>query len=114
MTTWTGTVRFRPAADGGRQSGPPPGPTYMATAVPALGGDAEVLPGWPATGPQFSVVLEFLGTPAEDGWTEVSIRELVEGAAGSEALCAGAELVVLEGPREVARVLIEPDGMSTA
>jgi hypothetical protein len=86
----------------------------MATAVPAVGGDAEVLPGWPATGPQFSVVLEFLGTPTEYGWTEVSIRELVEGAPGSEALCAGAELVVLEGPQEVARVLIEPDETSTA
>lgn len=112
MTTWTGLVRFRSAAEGGRQSGPPPGPTYMATAVPDLGGEAEVLPGWPATGPQFSVVLELRGSPNEDGWAEASIRALVEGAPGSEALCAGAELVVLEGPQEVARMLIDHDEAS--
>ena len=82
MTAWTGLVRFRSAAEGGRQSGPPPGPTYMATAVPDLGGEAEVLPGWPATGPQFSVVLELLGSSNEDGWAAASIRALVEGAPG--------------------------------
>jgi len=114
MTAWTGLVRFRSAAEGGRQSGPPPGPTYMATAVPYLGGEDEVLPGWPATGPQFSVVLELLGDPNEDGWAEASIRALVDGAPGAEALCSGAELVVLEGPQEVARMLINPRGANGA
>lgn len=109
MATWRGTVRFLTPEEGGRRSGVPPGPTYMATAVPVLGGEEEVLPGWPATGPQFSVVLELLGNPGADGWTAASIRELVEGAPGSEALSAGAELVVLEGPQEVARIFIDPD-----
>lgn len=114
MATWPGKVRFLTAEEGGRRSGAPPGPTYMATAVPALGGEEEVLPGWPATGPQFSVVLELLESPGADGWTAASIRELVEGAPGSEALCAGAELVVLEGPQEVARMFIDSDEASSS
>lgn len=107
MTTWTGRVRFRPSDEGGRKSGPPPGPTYMATAVPDLGSEAEALPGWPAAGPQFSVVLELFGELQEGEWTAASVRALVDGVPGSEALCAGAELVVLEGPQEVARMLID-------
>lgn len=114
MTTWTGLGRFRSAAEGGRQSGPPRGPTYMATAVPDLGGETELLPGWPATGPQFSILVEFLGSPDENGWVRASVKALVEGAPGSEALCAGAELVVLEGPQEVARILIDRDEPSAA
>lgn len=109
MVTWTGTVRFLTVEEGGRRSGPPPGPTYMATAVPVFGGEEEVLPGWPATGLHFSVVLELLGSPDADGWSEASIRELVEGAPGSESLRAGAELSVLEGAQEVARMLIDSE-----
>ena len=37
----------------------------MATAVPSLGGEDEVLSGWPATGPRLSVVLEFAEAPTE-------------------------------------------------
>lgn len=109
MTTWTGLLRFRSAAEGGRRSGPPPGPTYTTTAVPYLGGEAEVLPGWPATGPQFSIVLELLSRPDENGWMKASVRALVEDAPGSEALYPGAQLVVLEGPKEVGRMLIDPN-----
>ncbi|GAB2721769.1 hypothetical protein GCM10027038_20410 [Arthrobacter bambusae] len=68
-----------------------------------------MLPGWPATGPQFSIVLELLGHPDENGWMKASVRALVEDAPGSEALYPGAQLVVLEGPREVARMLINLD-----
>lgn len=113
MTTYTGSVCFRSPEDGGRRSGPPPGPTYMATAVAALGGEAEVLPGWPATGPQFSVVLEFRGAPGEGSWSAATVRPLIDVAPGSDALVPGAEIVILEGPREVARMLVDPDEMSS-
>jgi hypothetical protein len=54
------------------------------------------------TGGQFSVVV-VLGSPLADGWLEASIHELIDGAPGSEVLDSASELVILEGPREVAR-----------
>ena len=108
MTKFTGVIRFLTANQGGRVGGPPSGPRYAATGVRALGDDEERPPGWPWTGGQFSIVVEF-GRDGAPHWTTATIRALIPGAPGSEVLEPGAEIVVLEGPREVARFLIDED-----
>lgn len=107
MTTRTGKIRFLAAGVGGRVSGPPPGPTYITTAVPVIPPNTPAPAGWPWTADQFSVVI-ILGAPLVDGWVEASIHELISGAPGSEVLDSAPELVILEGPREVARMLLNP------
>lgn len=107
ITDYPAHVFFRHRSDGGKLSGPPTGPTYAATAVAVLGGDAEIMPGWPASAPQFSVVFEFDLPPTEAEWSPTRIRPLVEGAPGTEALTPGAELLVMEGPRDVARLVLD-------
>jgi hypothetical protein len=109
MSTYPAHVCLRRRDDGGKLSGPPSGPVYAATAVAVLGGDADVLPGWPATAPQFSIVLEFDAAPIEGDWSPTRVRALVEGAPGSEALEPGAELLVMEGPRDVARLVLDQE-----
>lgn len=109
MSTHPAHICFRGRDDGGKLSGPPSGAVYAATAVAVLGGDADVLPGWPATAPQFSIVLEFDAAPTEGNWSPAHVRPLVEGAPGSEALQPGAELLVMEGPRDVARLILDQD-----
>ncbi len=100
-------VCFKLREEGGKLSGPPTGATYAATAVPVLGGDAEVMPGWPGTAPQVSIVLEFDTPPTEGDWSSTRVRALVDGAPGSEALEPGSELLVMEGPRDVARLVLD-------
>jgi hypothetical protein len=68
--------------------------------------------GRPWGGTQFSVVID-LGVSGDGGWTPATIRELVEGAPGSEVLSSAGELVILEGRREVARMRLL-DGATTA
>ena len=114
MTTHTAQVYFRERQHGGKLSGPPSGPVYAATAVAVMGNDAEVLPGWPASAPQFSVVLEFDTPPLEAVWSPARVRPLVDGAPGTEALVPGAELLVMEGPRDVARLVLDQDGTEQA
>lgn len=102
-------ILFRRRDEGGKISGPPSGPAYSATATLVLGGEADVLPGWPATAPQFSIVLEFDEPPVEGGWSPTRVRALVDGAPGSEALEPGAEFLVMEGPRDVARLILDAE-----
>ena len=112
MTTLVGRVRFLAKGEGGRGSGPPTTARYAATAVLALASDKEKPIDWPWSGGQFSVVLEFEG-PERDGWVPATISALVPGAPGSEVLVPGAEVVVLEGSREVARFLIDQHQLDT-
>lgn len=102
---WQCVIRIRwwSAGEGGRVSGPPPGPSYSATAVFILGSDVDVLPGWPGTGEHFSVVMEFL--PAEDLAGLARARFLAADLAGAY-LAEGAEFLVMEGPRAVAEAVV--------
>ena len=93
-------VHWRAADDGGRQSGLPTAPVYMATAVFVLGMDRELQPGWPGTADQLSILLQKTEDLDERRW-----RCLVGFLAPELAqpnLRPGAELLVLEGPRVVA------------
>lgn len=96
--TSEGAVLFLPPGRGGRQSDPPCGPLYAATAVRA---DELVLTGLAWRDAVFSVVIEF-GSPTVDAWIPARISALVPGAPGSEVLAPGAVMAVLEGSEVVA------------
>ncbi len=98
-------VLWRSAADGGRRSGPPTAPVYMATAVFVRGDDREVHPGWPASADQLSILLQKTEALDEHRW-----RCLVGFLAPELArphLRPGAQLLVLEGPRVVGSVRVD-------
>ncbi len=97
-------VTWVSADAGGRSSGPPTAPVYQATCVFVHGADAEVLPGWPTSADQLSILLQK--------------AEVLPGAHGSARsvswpptspgpfLHPGAVLLVMEGPRVVATAVI--------
>jgi hypothetical protein len=100
-----GVVVWRTHKEGGRRSGPPAAPVYMATAVFVQGGEEEVQPGWPASADQLSILLQ------ETEWLDDDRQHCLVGFLVPELalphIRQGAELLVLEGPRTVARVRIE-------
>jgi hypothetical protein len=96
----TAEVRWVPAEDGGRKSGPPTAAVYAATAVFVLGGDAEVMPGWPASADQLSILIRRLATD-DNGLDMAEIGFLAPDLA-RPYLRPGRELLVLEGPQTVA------------
>jgi hypothetical protein len=93
-------VSWRTPDDGGRQSGPPTAPVYMATSVFVLGDDHEVMPGWPVTAEHLSILLQKIQELDAGRWRCV-VGFLVPDLARPN-LRLGAELLVLEGPRTVA------------
>lgn len=96
-------VRWFPVPEGGRPA-PPHGPTYAATAVFVLGGDAELIPDWPAEGEHFSVMLDFdEASPAGEGSAKVEFmaRSLVV-----DRLAVGATFLVMEGRKAVAEARV--------
>lgn len=106
------TVRWTPPADGGRRTGPPTAPVYAAACVFPLGGDDEVLPGWPAPAECFSVLLEARGAVAETGEYDVGFLAPELAAPFVEV---GASMLVMEGPKVVATAVVDvvyPDGFS--
>lgn len=98
-------VRWCGADEGGRRSGPPSAPVYMATAVFVLGDDVEVQPGWPASADQVSILLQKTGE-LDDGRWHCLVGFLVPELARPH-LRLGAELLVLEGPHTVATACID-------
>lgn len=87
-------------SEGGRRT-PPRGPSYAATAVFILGGDAELIPGWPAKGEHFSVLLDFDENSAtSDNETKV---EFTSWSLVADYLRPGVTFLVMEGPRPVAQ-----------
>jgi hypothetical protein len=89
--------------EGGRHE-PPPGLAYAATAVFEHGGDIELIPGWPAEGEHFSVLLDFDETSQEReslAKVEFMARSLV-----ADSLVPGSVFLIMEGPRPVARALV--------
>jgi len=97
-------VTWRSAEDGGRRSGPPPGPFFAATAVFVHGGDAEVVPDWPAEGEHFSVMLDYVGDLVNqevEAKVDFIARDLV-----ADHVRKGARFLVMEGRRAVAEAVI--------
>ena len=92
-------IRWLNPSEGGRESGPPPGPQYAASAVFVLGNDWEVVPDWPVGAEYFSVGMN-LGDIARDGRQTAEIdflaRDLV-----ADLLRPGVEFLVMEGARHV-------------
>lgn len=96
-------MRWRSPEEGGRPSGPPNGEQYAASAVFVLGGDAEVIPGWPDTAERFSIGLNLSGHAME--WNPVEVdflaRDLV-----MDKLRPGVDILITEGARVVADLRI--------
>jgi hypothetical protein len=99
------TIRWHSADEGGRRSGPPTAAVYMATAVFIDGDDTDVLPGWPASADQLSILLQET-RQLDDGRRRYLVGFLVPDLARPH-LHVGAELLVLEGPRTVASARLE-------
>jgi hypothetical protein len=101
-------VRWLSSAAGGRRSGPPTAPVYAANCAFPLGGEAELVPGWPATAEKYSLLLQKLAERDDGTWScalDFLARDLV-----AAAISCGGEILVMEGPKVVARgVVIEID-----
>lgn len=97
-------VTWASAEEGGRRSGPPTAPVYSATAVLKLGDDAAVMPGWPATADQLSILLQRVSQPAAT--EEVVKVGFLYPELAQPFLRNGAEFLVLEGPKVVARGVV--------
>lgn len=93
------SVRWLSESEGGRHS-KPPGPSYASTAVFVLGGDTELIPGWPAEGEHFSVLLDF-GEEGAASNDETKV-EFMSWSLVADYLHPGATFLVMEGPRAVA------------
>lgn len=77
----------------------------MATAVFVQGGEDEVHPGWPASADQLSILLQ--ETKRLDDDSRCCLVGFLVPELALPYVHAGAELLVLEGPRVVAGVRIE-------
>src|SRR4051812_129465 len=97
----TALVRWIPATDGGRESGPPTVTVYAATAVFVLGEDSEVTPGWPASADQLSILIRRVAT--QDDGTDLAEIGFLAPDLARPYLHPGCELLVLEGPSVVAQ-----------
>lgn len=87
--------------NGGRRTGSPTAPVYASTAVLLLGGEAELIPGWPSNREDFSVLIEKVSDGADGAWycaVDFLARDLV-----ADKVRLGVELVVFEGTKIVAR-----------
>jgi hypothetical protein len=96
-------VRWFTEAAGGRHE-PPQGPTYAATAVFVLGGDAELVPGWPAGGEHFSVLLDFDETSPEG--ESLAKIEFMSWSLVADRLLPGSAFLIMEGPKPVAEARV--------
>lgn len=97
------SVRWFTEEEGGRRK-PPPGPTYAATAVFVLGGDAELARDWPAAGEHFSVLLDFDEmSPEGESLTKV---EFVSWPLVADRLMPGSAFLIMEGPKPVAEARV--------
>ena len=82
-----------------------PGSTMGATAVFVLGGDAEVIPDWPARGEHYSVLMTFTDSrPARDE-DEAKIDFLDREQVG-DYVHEDAEFLVMAGPVPIGRATV--------
>lgn len=89
----------------GAERRPEIGSAMAATAVFVLGDDAEVIPNWPAAGEHFSVMLEFVDTPAEPGCINAKVDFLARDEV-AEFIHDGATLLLMAGSTPIADVRI--------
>src|SRR5882757_10052285 len=80
---------------------PVPGSTMGATAVFVLGNDAEVMPGWPATGQHFSILLTFTDSSSATREAEAKI-DFIDREGVADYLRENASFLVMAGPRPIA------------
>jgi hypothetical protein len=85
---------------------PGPGATIGATAVFVLGSDAEVLPGWPATGQHFSVLLAFTDSPSTATDEAEAKVDFLNREAVADYLGENAVFLVMAGPKPIAQARI--------
>lgn len=93
VVSWLG------AEQGGRRSGPPTAPVYAANCTFPLGGEEELIPGWPATAQLYSLLLQKREEFADGTWlcsVDFFARDLV-----APYLKRGASMYVMEGPKVV-------------
>jgi hypothetical protein len=98
------SIRWVSADQGGRRSGPPTAPVYAATAVFALGDDASVRPGWPATADQISILVQRQGE-LSDG-SDGAVIDFLAPELAQPFMHRGAGLVIMEGPKVVAHATV--------
>jgi hypothetical protein len=98
------TVTWFDAARGGRSGGPPTAPVYAANCVFPLGEDAALIPGWPAAGEMFSLLLQKRAQHPDGTWL-CAVDFLVRDAVVSYVV-RGAPMLVMEGPKVVGRAVI--------
>lgn len=103
-----GKLRFFTSKEGSRwpENLPlPTGPRFATTAVPFLPSEGRP-PGWPWSGPQFTVILE-MDSPGSYEWAGVSVSAFAPDGPEASALRPGARLMVLEGPHPLADLTID-------
>jgi len=101
----TALVTWLTPEQGGRRSGPPTAPVYAANCSFPLGGEAETVPGWPATAEKFSLLLQKLDVTDTGAWLckiDFLARDLVAGY-----LVPASSMLVMEGPKVVGNATIE-------
>ncbi|KHF45564.1 hypothetical protein MINT15_07810 [Saccharomonospora viridis] len=99
------TVTWLPPEQGGRRSGPPSAPVYASTTTFRTGDAVESEPGWPATDPRtVSVLLQRIDPTPQT--TELVKVGFLAPELARPYLHEGAELVILEGPKQVAHAVI--------
>jgi hypothetical protein len=84
---------------------PSPGSTMGATAVFVLGDDGEVIPGWPATGQHFSVLLTFTDSPSTGDGAEAKV-DFLDREAVADYLHKNASFLVMAGPKPIGEARI--------
>lgn len=97
-------VTWVTAEMGGRVSGPPAGPVYAATSVVVDGADAEVLPGWPATADQLSILLQEI--ESLPGGARICMVDFLARDLARPFVRPGATFLIMEGPKVVATAVI--------
>lgn len=101
----TALVTWLTPEQGGRLSGPPTATVYAANCSFPLGGEAEAVPGWPATAEKFSLLLQQVETMTSGAWLckiDFLARELV-----ADHLIPSAVMLVMEGPKVVGHAAIQ-------
>ena len=96
MTELAGEIIFHPRRAGGRRAGPPTGERYFPTAT--------VLAAEMTRHDAFSIRVQLARVPSATRWTPCAVSVLIPGAPGSEAVIAGAQLLVYEGPHVVGQL----------
>jgi hypothetical protein len=98
------SVSWLTPEDGGRRTGPPTAAVYASTCVFGLGGEAEVMPDWPESADQLSILLQEVSV--EDGNVRLCKVDFLARELAREFLYPDAQIVILEDPRIVANAIV--------